>query len=174
MPTNHSAPNKSHTDGLEDQSRQKSLGKNVGAITVNIISFGYKEGPPPNANMLYDVRFLQNPYWVEELRPLNGREKRVQDYVLGQPLALTFAADCMRLLERLLPELALLDMTEYSVALGCTGGQHRSVSIAEHLGRELQKSFPDYIIRICHRELDADNAISEDVTNTSVVSDSTQ
>ncbi len=161
MATNHSVPNKSPADGLEDHSPAKSLGKNVGAFTVNIMSFGYKEGSPPYANMLYDVRFLQNPYWVEELRPLNGLEKRVQDYVLGQPLAQTFSADCIRLLERLLPELALQEINQYSVALGCTGGQHRSVSIAEHLARELQKKLPDYIIKVSHRELGADNVTSE-------------
>jgi len=161
MPTNHSLPNKSQTDGLEDKTSAKSFGKQVGTFTVNIMSFGYKEGPPPYANMLYDVRFLQNPYWVEELRPLNGLDKRVQDYVLGQTLAQIFAADCVRLLERLLPELALTDTNQYSVALGCTGGQHRSVSIAEHLSRELQKLGPNYIIRVSHRELGADNLIPE-------------
>jgi RNase adapter protein RapZ len=146
------------------QGEEKPTGKD---LIVRITSFGFKSGPPPEANMMFDVRFLQNPFWIDELRDLTGLEKPVQDYVLGQPLAQEFILACNALLMRLLPQLANGGAESFSIAFGCTGGQHRSVSIAEALARKLQDSCPDYMIRISHRELDEADAISQDLSNKS-------
>jgi RNase adaptor protein for sRNA GlmZ degradation len=153
---------------FEDKSPQQGKANSTGKkLVVEISSFGFKSGPPPEANMVFDVRFLQNPFWIDELRDLTGLEKPVQDYVLGQPLAQEFIGACNALLMRLLPQLANSGAESFSIAFGCTGGQHRSVSIAEALARKLQDSCPDYIIRISHRELDEGDAISQDLTSKS-------
>src|ERR1700679_1845228 len=73
-------------------------------LTVKLVSFGYKAAPPPLANVVFDVRFLKNPYWVEELRPLTGLDKPVQDYVLEQPLAQDFLESILTLLAKVLPQ----------------------------------------------------------------------
>jgi RNase adapter protein RapZ len=86
---------------------------------------------------------------------MNGLEQPVQDYVLSQPLAREFIDSCQALLQQLLPRLAEDGIREFTIAIGCTGGQHRSVSVTEIIARKLQESCPDYMIRICHRELDA-------------------
>jgi len=151
---------------VEDQSSDGiRVGTNSKDLTVEINSFGYKTGSPPAANIMFDVRFLQNPFWIEELRDRTGLEKPVQDYVLSQPLAQEFLISCIALLERLLPKLAEKGTAKFTVAFGCTGGQHRSVSIAEAIGKTLRESMPDYMIRISHRELDGSAVISEDLSN---------
>jgi RNase adaptor protein for sRNA GlmZ degradation len=151
---------------IEDKSPAEArVGNKNKYLTVQIITFGYKTGSLPNANMMFDVRFLQNPFWIEELRDRTGLEKPVQDYVLSQPLAQEFVSACIALLERLLPKLAEQGTDNFTVAFGCTGGQHRSVSIAESIGKSLRESNPDYIIRISHRELDGSDVISEDLSN---------
>jgi UPF0042 nucleotide-binding protein len=151
---------------IEDKSPEEGrVGRDSKDLTVEIISFGYKTGSPPTANMMFDVRFLQNPFWIDELRDRTGLEKPVQDYVLSQPLAQEFLIACIALLERLLPMLAKKGTVKFTVAFGCTGGQHRSVSIAESLSKTLRESMPDYMIRISHRELDGSDMISEDLSN---------
>lgn len=120
---------------------------------VRVMSFGYKSGAPPQANVVFDVRFLKNPYWVDELRPLTGLDARVQNYVLEQPLARDFLDSLTDLLNKVLPRVAKLKLKEFTVALGCTGGQHRSATIAEALAEILAKNFPQYSIVTEHREL---------------------
>jgi UPF0042 nucleotide-binding protein len=122
-------------------------------LSVTIISFGYKEGPPPNANVLFDVRFLKNPYWVDELRPLTGLDKAVQDYVLEQEAAKDFLQSIIAMMKSLLPQLTELNIYEFTIAFGCTGGQHRSTALAESLSKELKSIFPKYEFACKHREL---------------------
>jgi RNase adapter protein RapZ len=122
-------------------------------LTLNVISFGYKEAAPPLANMVFDVRFLKNPYWVPELRPLTGLDEPVAEYVLNQQLAVDFLESVCGLLSNILPRFEELEIDEFSVALGCTGGQHRSTSIAEALARRIAESFPDVNVVTQHREL---------------------
>jgi hypothetical protein len=102
---------------------------------VRCLAFGYKQGMPEEASVVVDTRFLDNPYWVEELRPLDGRDARVSDYVLAQEAA-------GQLLDRLESDLAWLlpryQRDEVTIALGCTGGRHRSVAMAAELARRLQ------------------------------------
>lgn len=122
-------------------------------LAVTVMSFGYKEGAPPSANVVFDVRFLKNPFWVEELRPLTGMDRPVQDYVLGQPLADEFLNSVVRLLETLLPRLVELKIPDFSIAFGCTGGQHRSATMVEALCDRLRQMYPQYRISRVHREL---------------------
>ncbi len=123
-------------------------------MEVVITSFGYKKDPPPSANVVFDVRFLKNPYWVEELRPLNGKDLAVQEYVLKQELAKEFLESLVGMLRKILPKMAEAHHERYTIALGCTGGQHRSATLVEALAKELAKAFPERKISIHHRELD--------------------
>ena len=131
-------------------------------LEIKIVSFGYKSGAPPNANMLFDVRFLDNPYWVEELRPLTGLDKAVQKFVIEQPLAQHFLHSLIAMAKEVLPEMAKRNAKTVTIAFGCTGGQHRSASIAEYTARKLKELFPHYMVRISHRELDGRGSVSED------------
>jgi UPF0042 nucleotide-binding protein len=124
-----------------------------GKLKVTITSFGYKEGPPPIANMVFDVRFLKNPYWVPELRPLTGIEKPVKDYVLTQEAAQEFLNSLTALLQKVLPEFRKLKLEEFALALGCTGGQHRSPAMVEAIAEKLAEHFPDIVIERQHRQL---------------------
>lgn len=132
---------------------------NVNMFEIKIVSFGYKSGPPPNANMLFDVRFLDNPYWVEELRPLTGLDRAVQDYVIEQALAKHFLHAFLSMASEVLPEMSKKKATHVTIAFGCTGGQHRSTSIAEYTAKQLGELFPNYTIKISHRELDGHAAV---------------
>lgn len=123
-------------------------------LTVRITSFGYKMGKPPAANALFDVRFLKNPYWVEHLRPLTGRDEPVQEYVMNQKAAADFMGSLVELLAKLIPQLEENHMSEFSIAFGCTGGQHRSATMVELLARELSTRLPSLTIERAHRELD--------------------
>lgn len=124
---------------------------------IRLMSFGYKQGPAPSANAVFDVRFLKNPYWVEELRPLTGRDLPVQEYVMNQKAASEFIDSLVELLSRLFPELAKSDFREFSIAFGCTGGQHRSTTMVELLARRLGEQFPQIKVERFHRELDSKN-----------------
>lgn len=128
-----------------------SVGSN--ALEVTITSFGYKQGPPPPAHMVFDVRFLQNPYWEETLRPLTGLDKPVSDYVLRQALAQDFLNTLTSMLSTILPRFADGKWREFTVAIGCTGGQHRSTTIVEALADRLKEALPQYKIMKQHREL---------------------
>lgn len=123
-------------------------------LTVRVISFGYKLGKPPAVNALFDVRFLKNPYWVEHLRPMTGRDLPVQDYVMNQKAAQDFLDSLVELLSRLVPQLQENNMSEFNIAFGCTGGQHRSATMVELLARKLSERFPELVIERVHRELD--------------------
>ena len=124
-------------------------------LSVTVMSFGYKEGAPPVANLVFDVRFLKNPFWVEELRPLTGRDPAVQQYVMQQPLAVEFLQSVIHMLDALLPKLSAQEISEFSIAFGCTGGQHRSVTMAEALAADIIKRCPDFKVMMQHRELEA-------------------
>lgn len=104
------------------------------ATQITVMSFGYKHGVPPDADLVFDCRFLPNPYWVEELRPFTGLDKEVQEYVRGNPLAEGFTKRVEDLLDYLLPAYVEEGKSVLTVAFGCTGGHHRSVTMAEHLG----------------------------------------
>jgi UPF0042 nucleotide-binding protein len=108
-----------------------------GSLRVSLVSFGYTYGIPRDVDLVFDCRFLPNPYWIEELRPLTGLDQPVADYVLDQEPAQHFLNDVVGLLTWQIPAFALEGKSYLSIAIGCTGGRHRSVAIAEEIRRRL-------------------------------------
>ncbi len=104
-------------------------------MQIAIESFGFKNGLPLDADIVLDVRFLPNPHWEPELRPLTGHDAAVRDFVLGQDAAISFLDDLERLLLGILPNYRNEGRNYLTIAIGCTGGRHRSVAIAEELVR---------------------------------------
>jgi UPF0042 nucleotide-binding protein len=121
-------------------------------LQVNLLSFGYRYGIPHEADLLLDVRFLPNPYFVPSLQRRVGTEEPVQDYVLAAPEAQEFLRRFQDLLVFLLPLYEKEGKTSVTVAIGCTGGKHRSVSLIEELGRRLETEGRE--IRILHRDVE--------------------
>jgi UPF0042 nucleotide-binding protein len=109
----------------------------LGSLRVSLVSFGYTYGIPRDVDLVFDCRFLPNPYWIEELRPLTGLDQPVADYVLDQEPAQHFLNDVVSLLTWQIPAFALEGKSYLSIAIGCTGGRHRSVAIAEEIRRRL-------------------------------------
>jgi UPF0042 nucleotide-binding protein len=122
------------------------------ALSVTLISFAFKRGVPTDADLLFDVRFLKNPYFVPGLRPLSGLDRKVARYVLGVPEAKRFMTLTTSLMRFLLPQYVAEGKAYLTVAIGCTGGQHRSVAIAEALGRALRRT-RGVQLRVQHREV---------------------
>jgi RNase adapter protein RapZ len=120
-------------------------------MAVSVVSFGFKHGLPTDVDLVFDLRFLPNPHWVDELRPYTGLDAPVRDYVLGNPITQEFLAKLEDLLTMLLPAYVREGKAYLSIAVGCTGGQHRSVAIAEELGRRL--ALQDFPPMIRHRDL---------------------
>jgi P-loop ATPase protein family len=106
---------------------------------ITCLAFGYKNGVPADAALLIDARFLDNPYWVPELRELTGRDPKVADYVLGQTAAVKLLDDLQRIVVDLMPRYHEKGRMHLVVAFGCTGGQHRSVVLAAEMARRLEK-----------------------------------
>ena len=107
------------------------------ALRVSLVSFGYSNGIPRDVDLVFDCRFLPNPHWVEELRPLTGLDPAVSSYVIEQESAQHFLHDVVQLLEWQIPAFAKEGKSYLSVAIGCTGGRHRSVAITEELRQRL-------------------------------------
>jgi len=107
-------------------------------LRVTVVSFGFKYGLPPDADFVLDARFLPNPYWVPELREHSGRDEDVSRYVLGQRGAMTFVETYARLVNATAPGFEREGKRYLTVAVGCTGGKHRSVAIAEELAKRLR------------------------------------
>ncbi|MGJ8547087.1 MAG: RNase adapter RapZ [Sulfitobacter sp.] len=120
-------------------------------LTVSVQSFSYKRSLPPAVDMVFDCRFLRNPYWEPELRALTGRDAPVQEYVSGDPLFEGFFTQVNGLLDLLLPAFQKEGKSHVSIAFGCTGGQHRSVTLAERHALHLAQQ--GWQVSIRHREL---------------------
>ena len=112
-------------------------GKDDRTFTVNIMSFGYKHGMPVSADMVFDARFLPNPFYVEELKNLTGNDPEVRDYVMGHDIARLFAGEVQGMIEVLIPFYKQEGKFSLSVCFGCTGGHHRSVTLANDLNDRL-------------------------------------
>jgi UPF0042 nucleotide-binding protein len=121
------------------------------ALRVILLTFGFKYGIPVDADLVADIRFLPNPYWVPELRPLTGQDALVRDYVLAQPRAPEFVDRYLDLLAEVLPGYLDEGKRFVTVAVGCTGGKHRSVAVSEELARRLAQT--DVSVRVVHRDL---------------------
>jgi len=120
-------------------------------LQIGLVSFGFKHGLPLDVDLVFDVRFLPNPYWDENLRPLSGLDDPVRAYVLDNPLAGRFLDHLEGMLGTLLPAYVAEGKSYLSIAIGCTGGQHRSVAIAERLGEWFVAR--DMRPRVTHRDL---------------------
>ncbi|MDT5010954.1 MAG: RNase adapter protein RapZ [Mycobacterium sp.] len=124
----------------------------VGTTSVTVESFGFKYGLPMDADMVMDVRFLPNPHWVDELRPQTGQSPAVRDYVLSQVGAGEFLDTYDRLLSLVVSGYRREGKRYMTVAIGCTGGKHRSVAIAEALAERLEPN-DELSVRVLHRDL---------------------
>lgn len=122
------------------------------SMRLTIMSFGYKHGLPLDVDLVFDCRFLPNPYWEPELRSLSGQDPEIVEYVVERPSAQRFIGDLDQLLEHLLPEYQAEGKSYLTVAFGCTGGRHRSVAIAEHLAARLQAA--GWRPRVNHRDIE--------------------
>jgi RNase adapter protein RapZ len=130
-----------HLNVNQLRSRVEELfaGEDSRGLRVTVLSFGFKYGLPPDADFVLDARFLPNPYWVPELREHTGREKEVSEYVLGQLGATRFVETYAQLIASTAPGFEREGKRYLTVAIGCTGGKHRSVAIAEELSRLLRE-----------------------------------
>jgi RNase adapter protein RapZ len=122
------------------------------AMALSVVSFGFKHGLPIDADLVFDCRFLPNPHWVPALRPMSGLDEPVRDYVLSQPEAKEFLDRVDDLLGFLLPAYAAEGKSYLSVALGCTGGRHRSVTLVEELARRVHEH--GFTPAVHHRDID--------------------
>ncbi|MGQ0743522.1 MAG: RNase adapter RapZ [Acidimicrobiales bacterium] len=120
-------------------------------LQTSVVSFGYKHGLPLDVDLVFDCRFLPNPHWVDHLRPLTGLDDPVAEYVLSQPESAEFLTKVDDLLGMLLPAYVKEGKSYLSVAVGCTGGTHRSVVMAEELSRALARR--GFAGRVSHRDL---------------------
>ncbi len=119
--------------------RRLAHGPDEDAMRVSIVSFGFKYGVPVDADHVVDVRFLANPYWITELRHLTGRDAAVRDYVLGLPGAVTFVERYVAALEPVIEGYLHEDKHYVTIAVGCTGGKHRSVALADAIAARLRQ-----------------------------------
>jgi UPF0042 nucleotide-binding protein len=122
-----------------------------GRLAVTFQSFGFKYGPARDPDLLFDVRFLPNPHYESDLRPLTGKDSRVVDFINRDGALDGFYDHLHPLLDYLLPQYLSEGKAHLVVAIGCTGGRHRSVAIAEHLA-ERYRDVPDYLIEVSHRD----------------------
>lgn len=121
------------------------------SLIVSVMSFGFKKGIPNDADLVFDVRFLPNPFYIEELKKLTGNDKPVSDYVLSFPQTGEFRKKLADMIRFLIPYYVEEGKNQLVIAIGCTGGQHRSVTIANCLYEDL-KGGGDYALKIYHRD----------------------
>lgn len=138
------------SNALQRQIRER-FGTGSGAATLHVMSFGFARGIPRNADNVFDMRFLRNPHWVEELRPMTGRDEPVGDYVAGDPAYAEALPQIETLLLTLLPRYAAEGKSYVTIAFGCTGGRHRSVHVAERVAARLREA--GFSPTVEHRDL---------------------
>ena len=122
-------------------------------MAVTFESFGFKNGPARDADIVLDVRFLPNPHYVPELRPLTGRDQRIVDYVAQDGHLEAFYERLLPLLDFLIPEYVSEGKAHLTIAIGCTGGRHRSVAISEFLAQRFADN-ADIVVDVVHRDAD--------------------
>ena len=132
------------TERFQEQSSEKS-------ILVSCVSFAFRQGVPEEADLVFDVRFLPNPHFVPEFRPLTGRDPRLAKYIRSFPQTREFISRISDLLIYLLPHYIHEGKSYLTIAFGCTGGQHRSVMIAEEVAKHLRRA--EYRVKIVHRDI---------------------
>jgi RNase adapter protein RapZ len=120
-------------------------------LMISVVSFGFRHGVPLDADVVFDVRFLANPFWVPKMRDLNGSDPEVVQYVLSDPLTEPLIEKLFDLVEFSIPQYIREGKAYLTIAIGCTGGKHRSVVIADELARFLRTA--NYVVRVEHRDL---------------------
>ena len=130
------------------------LNRDYRNLFVTIMSFGFKHGVPADCDLVFDVRFLPNPYYVPELKHKTGNQKEVQDYVLNSPVSHEFLNKLVDMSKFLIPNYIEEGKNQLVIGIGCTGGHHRSVTIANELYNQLNSSDASYGIRLSHRDID--------------------
>lgn len=128
--------------------------KNYKNMYITVMSFGFKYGIPNDCDLVFDVRFLPNPYYVEELREKTGYDLQVHDFVMNNEVAKAFLEKLTDMVKFLIPNYILEGKTQLVIGIGCTGGKHRSVTVANELGSSLNGL--DYGIKVFHRDIEKD------------------
>jgi UPF0042 nucleotide-binding protein len=143
--------------GLRTRIAEELLGSDGGAkLALTLLTFGFKNGPPRDADLTLDVRFLPNPHYVDELRPLTGLDEGVREYVEAGTQAGEFYGRLLPLLEFLVPAYVAEGKSHLTIAIGCTGGRHRSVTVADRIRRDLEGR-EDVTLRVKHRDVELDS-----------------
>lgn len=124
-------------------------------LYISVLSFGFKYGLPTDADLVFDVRFLPNPYYIDELRPKSGNDREVRDFVMSNPKSGEFLKKLTDLVEFLIPNYVQEGKTQLVIGIGCTGGKHRSVTLANELFEALKEN-ENYGIRVEHRDIGKD------------------
>lgn len=127
-------------------------------LVISVLSFGFKYGIPSDADLVFDVRFLPNPYYVDELRPLTGKDEGVYHYVMDNDVARQFADKLEDMVKFLIPHYIREGKTSLVIAIGCTGGKHRSVTLARVLYNRLTE-IKEYGLRLEHRDVEKDRIV---------------
>lgn len=130
-------------------------------MVVSVLSFGFKYGIPADADLVFDVRFLPNPYYIDELRPLTGMDESVFQYVMDSEAAVEFADKLEDMVNFLIPNYKKEGKTSLVIAVGCTGGKHRSVTLARELYGRLSKGGGAYRFRLEHRDISKDRLLKK-------------
>lgn len=130
------------------------MNKDYKNLFVTISSFGFKYGVPADCDLVFDVRFLPNPYYVPKLKNKTGDDKEVQDYVLNSPVSEIFLDKLFDMIEFLIPNYIDEGKNQLVIGIGCTGGRHRSVTVANELYKKLDGNEKNYGIRKTHRDID--------------------
>ncbi|MEH6470879.1 MAG: RNase adapter RapZ [Halopseudomonas sp.] len=136
---------------LRDVVKLRVAGRSNQELALLFQSFGFKHGVPMDADLVYDVRCLPNPYWEPALRQFTGRDQAIIDYLDQQPLVTEMQSDICRYIEKWLPEFQHNNRSYLTVCIGCTGGQHRSVFLADRLASHFQRTMHNVLVQ--HREL---------------------
>jgi len=136
---------------LRELIASRVAGASNARLSILIESFGFKHGLPADADFVFDLRCLPNPYWQMGLRPLTGRDQKVIEFLESAPQVQAMYSDILAFLQKWIPEYQDFNRSYLTVALGCTGGQHRSVYMAEKLAAELRRQYPQVLTR--HTEL---------------------
>jgi RNase adapter protein RapZ len=138
---------------LRRQIAEELLGEEGGKLALTLLTFGFKNGPPRDADLTLDVRFLPNPYYDDELRPMTGMDEEVRAYVEQGTQAGEFYGRLLPLLEFLVPAYVTEGKSHLTIAVGCTGGRHRSITVADRIRRDLAAR-EDVIVRVKHRDVE--------------------
>lgn len=126
------------------------------SLNINVVSFGFKYGVPVDADLIFDVRFIENPFYIDELRPLSGQDEPVRQFVLGNDVTKEFMTKVLDMLKFLIPHYILEGKKQLIVGIGCTGGRHRSVAITEEITRQLR--YQGFHAASFHRDSEEDVA----------------